>query len=121
MRTLASALTHLRASSGPLCVALADVACRDQHLPRKDLDTINATAPDDIARWVITLNAWRLANYQPMQGIDSRMSSASTKKVGRNDPCPCGSGKKIQEMLRTQLNAATVVLTGWLRYAPNLI
>jgi uncharacterized protein len=76
--------------------ALAEVGCRDQHLPRKELDTINTTAPDNIARWVITLNAWRLANYQPMQGIDSRMSSASTKKVGRNDPCPCGSGKNTR-------------------------
>jgi len=78
-------------------MALADVVCRDQHLPRKELDTINATAPDNIARWVVTLNDWRLANYQPMQGIDSRVSSASTKKAGRNDPCPCGSGKKYKK------------------------
>src|SRR5260370_40505434 len=77
-------------------MALADVPCRDEPLPRKALDTINATAPDDIARWVVTLNDWRFANYQPMQGIDSRMSSASTKKVGRNDPCPCGSGKNTR-------------------------
>jgi len=78
-------------------MALAEVGCRDQHLPRKELDTINATAPDNIARWVVTLNARRLANYLPMQGIDSRMSSASTKKVGRNEPCPCGSGKKYKK------------------------
>src|SRR5258707_9609077 len=78
-------------------MALAEVRCRDQHLPRKELDTINATAPDNIARWVVTLNDWPLANYQPMQGIDSRMSSASTKKVSRNDPCPCGSGKKYKK------------------------
>ena len=78
-------------------MAFADVVCRDRHLPRKELDTINATAPDNIARWVVTLNDWRLANYQPMQGIDSRTSSASTKKVGRNDPCPCGSGKKYKK------------------------
>src|SRR5258708_38330751 len=77
-------------------LAPADAACRDQPLPRKDLDTINATAPDDNERWVVTLNDWRFANYQPMQGIDSRMSSASTKKVGRNDPCPCGSGKNTR-------------------------
>ena len=78
-------------------MAFADVVCRDRHLPRKELDTINATAPDNIARWVVTLNDWRLANYQPMQVIDSRTSSASTKKVGRNDPCPCGSGKKYKK------------------------
>ena len=27
----------------------------------------------------------------------SRRSSASTPKVGRNDPCPCGSGKKYKK------------------------
>jgi uncharacterized protein YecA (UPF0149 family) len=32
-----------------------------------------------------------------MQGIDSRVSSASTKKAGRNDPCPCGSEKKYKK------------------------
>ena len=78
-------------------MALADVGCRDQHLPQKELDALNATAPENIARWVVTLNEWRLANYQPMQGTDPRASSGSTKKVGRNDPCPCGSGKKYKK------------------------
>ena len=78
-------------------MTLAEVGCRDQHLPQKELDAIIATAPDNIARWVVTLNAWRLANYQPMQGIASRMPSAPAKKVGRNDPCPCGSGKKYKK------------------------
>jgi uncharacterized protein len=78
-------------------MTLAEVGCRDQHLPQEELDAIITTAPDNIARWVVTLNAWRLANYQPMQGIASRMSSAPAKKVGRNDPCPCGSGKKYKK------------------------
>ena len=75
---------------------LADVACGEQHLPRRDRDTMNATAPDNIARWVVTLNGWRFANYQHMQGIDPQTSSVSAKKAGRNDPCPCGSGKKYK-------------------------
>jgi uncharacterized protein len=78
-------------------MTLAEVGCRDQHLPQKEIDAINTTAPDNIALWVVTLNAWRLANYQPMPGIDARMSSAPAKKVGRNDPCPCGSGKKYKK------------------------
>jgi hypothetical protein len=49
------------------------------------------------SQWVVTLNEWRLANYQPIQGIDPRAASGSTKKVGRNDPCPCGSGKKYKK------------------------
>ena len=77
-------------------MALADVGLRDQHLPKKDLDALNAAAPENIACWVVTLNKWRLANDQPMQGIDPRAASASTKKVGRNHPCPCGSGKKYK-------------------------
>jgi uncharacterized protein len=77
--------------------ALAEAARRDLHLPGEELESINATAPDDIARWVVALNARRLANYQPMQDIDSWMPSAPPKKVGRNDPCPCGSGKKYKK------------------------
>jgi hypothetical protein len=31
-------------------MALADIACSDQHLPRKDLDALNAAALENIAR-----------------------------------------------------------------------
>ena len=74
---------------------LAAIARRDEEV--KDHDTASATAPDKIADWVVNLNEWRLANYQPMQSIDPRGGSASRKKVGRNDPCPCGSGKKYKK------------------------
>ena len=78
-------------------LTLVDVACADQYMPRKDEDEINASAPDNIARWIVALNDWRLANYQPPHSIDPRTSSIPTKKVGRNDPCPCGSGKKYKK------------------------
>lgn len=75
---------------------LAAIARRDEEV--KDHDTASATAPDRIADWVVNLNEWRLANYQPMQSIDPRGGSASRKKkVGRNDLCPCGSGKKYKK------------------------
>ncbi len=74
---------------------LAAIARGDQ--TAKDSDTVSATVPDKIANWVVTLNAWRLANYQPMQGLNPGASTTSTKKVGRNDPCPCGSGKKYKK------------------------
>ncbi len=77
-------------------LTLVDVTSADQYTPRKNDDKINATAPDNIARWVVTLNDWRLANYQPPHSIDPRTSSIPTKNVGRNDPCPCGSGKKYK-------------------------
>lgn len=33
--------------------------------------------------------------------LAGRSPSAKSKKIGRNEPCPCGSGKKVQEMLWT--------------------
>ena len=30
-------------------------------------------------------------------GVSSQQSKVSGRKVGRNDPCPCGSGKKYKK------------------------
>lgn len=62
----------------------------DDHAP------ILAAAPEKIADWVVVLNEWRLANTQPVQD-DPRRVTVPQKKVGRNDPCPCGSGKKYKK------------------------
>jgi uncharacterized protein len=78
-------------------MTLAEVGCRDQHLPQKELDAIIATAPDNIARWVVTLNAWRLANSQPMQGIASRMSSAPRKRWAEMIPVRVAQEKKYKK------------------------
>ncbi len=46
-------------------------------------------APDLIPIWVEILHAWRLEN-DPNR-------PARSNKVGRNEPCPCGSGKKYKK------------------------
>ena len=74
---------------------LADIARGDRQV--KDGDILSAAAPDKIADWVVTLNEWRLANCQPIPGVHPEGAAAPTKKVGRNDPCPCGSGKKYKK------------------------
>jgi uncharacterized protein len=74
---------------------LADIARGDKDV--KEQDALMAAAPDKIADWVVILNEWRLANHQPMQGIDPRGAPSPSKKVGRNEPCPCGSGKKYKK------------------------
>jgi uncharacterized protein len=77
---------------------LVDLACGDPLETRDDDDALSAAAPENIARWVVTLNAWRLAHFDPTQGAAPipRPSSATGRKVGRNDPCPCGSGRKYK-------------------------
>ena len=74
---------------------LANIARGEEEVT--DRDPASASAPDKIADWVVILNEWRLANHRPMQSVDPWGASASRKKVGRNDPCPCGSGKKYKK------------------------
>jgi uncharacterized protein len=74
---------------------LADIARGEKEVEGRD--RILAAAPDKIADWVVILNEWRLANTEPVQGIDPRVVTSPRKKVGRNEPCPCGSGKKYKK------------------------
>lgn len=74
-------------------LSLADIANRKSRLKKADIDRLQNEAPDLIPGWIATLNAARRfhsaapAPPSPMQSI----------KVGRNDPCPCGSGKKYKK------------------------
>jgi uncharacterized protein len=79
-------------------LTLVDVASGDHHVQRKDNVALTEVAPYNIARWIVTLNASRLANYQPIQGVTPMAPAhiTSMKKPGRNDPCLCGSGKKYK-------------------------
>ena len=74
---------------------LADIARGEKEVD--DRDPILAAAPDKIADWVVILNEWRLVNTQPVQDTDPRVVTVPRKKVGRNEPCPCGSGKKYKK------------------------
>ena len=87
-------------------LTLADVARGDQRVPRNVSDALAATAPNNIARWIVTLNAWRLANYRPTLGHATipSPSFASTKKLRRNDLCPCGPGRKYKRCCGTSVS-----------------
>ena len=80
-------------------LGLVAVASGDDSLSEKESDALSEAAPDNIGPWIVTLNEWRLANYRPAQGIGLGPNPfpAPTKKAGRNDPCPCGSGKKYKK------------------------
>ena len=74
-------------------LALAAWAADDESVQPKPPD-LDQMAPDAIAPWIVTLNAWRLANYVAPQGRGPARRTGP--KVGRNDPCPCGSGRKYK-------------------------
>ena len=54
-------------------------------------EALTEAAPDLIPGWVQTLHTWRVHNSMdpPQQAVSS--------KVGRNEPCPCGSGRKYKK------------------------
>jgi uncharacterized protein len=70
-------------------IAIADGATSED-LDGAKVDELAAAAPQVIPTCVQALNDWRLAR-------DRITRPAARSKVGRNDPCPCGSGKKYKK------------------------
>ncbi|CCE05064.1 putative transporter (YecA family protein with SEC-C motif) [Bradyrhizobium sp. STM 3843] len=76
---------------------LADIAGENHDLPDKELTRLTQQAPMLIPQWVITLHAHRLSRPAPVSSLaDQPNPFATARKVGRNEPCPCGSGKKYK-------------------------
>jgi uncharacterized protein len=60
----------------------------------KDIDKeLRDMAPDLIPTAVEALHHARLAQFSP----HPKAANSNTPKTGRNDPCPCGSGKKFKK------------------------
>lgn len=95
---LTADLDTVRAWSG--LMHLADIARPDPRFTREEIDKVSTDAHTKIGGWVLDLNAWRLENHTPAASIRSNanpFAGTSHAKVGRNDPCPCGSGKKYKK------------------------
>jgi uncharacterized protein len=71
-------------------IALAAISRGESILSNEAQESLAAGAPDLILHWVRTLNRWRLERH----GTPGAAAPVAGGKVGRNDPCPCGSGKK---------------------------
>jgi uncharacterized protein len=71
-------------------IALAAMSLGESILSSQAQESLAAGAPDFILHLVRTLNRWRLEH----QGAPRAAAPAVGGKVGRNDPCPCGSGRK---------------------------
>jgi uncharacterized protein len=93
-------------------LTLVDIACADQYMPRKDDGEINATAPDNIARWIVALNDWRLANCQPQHGIDPRTSSIPTKRSAATIPARVAHERNTRSAADFTRLEATAAFTG---------
>jgi uncharacterized protein len=67
-------------------VKLRDIAMGQTRLSRSKEQLWSEDAPDLIPAWLEILYVWRPDRSTP-----------PPTKIGRNDPCPCGSGKKYKK------------------------
>jgi uncharacterized protein len=76
----------------PMILALHQVDIGTSSLDDEAVDELDEVAPDLIPGMVLTLNKWA-KSQTPAFGFGAMVPP----KVGRNDPCPCGSGKKYKK------------------------
>ena len=74
-------------------MVLLSIESRESGLPRADEDKLVLLAPTLIPLSVTLLNKWRLKKRQG----PPKTPAKPHPKLGRNDPCPCGSGKKFKK------------------------
>jgi uncharacterized protein len=80
-------------------LTLTEVARRDEGISKVRRDELQEIAHELIGPWVIAINEWRMENYSAVAAKGSAPPASHTPfgRVGRNDPCPCGSGKKYKK------------------------
>ena len=74
--------------------ALIEIADGTSSPAKPEINELTKMAPDLIPTWVDDLHAWRVAQPRATAASPNMPSSG---KVGRNDPCPCGSGRKYKK------------------------
>lgn len=72
--------------------ALGTISQGECDLPESQIEDLTNLAPELIPIWVESLHVWRLENVSAPPPQQRR-----SIKVGRNDPCPCGSGRKYKK------------------------
>jgi uncharacterized protein len=89
------------ASSVTMMLALYQIAEGKSDLPAGSIEELTEQAPALIPDTVFALNAWTKGNIEPepfplWAAANSPSAPVRTSKAGRNDPCPCGSGRKYK-------------------------
>ncbi len=69
---------------------LIDVACQESTLDSMEINALEVEAPGQLIDAVLRLHASR------PRAVPGNAPMPSPAKVGRNDPCPCGSGRKAK-------------------------
>ena len=74
--------------------ALIEIADGTTSRAKPEIEELTKMAPDLIPTWIDDLHAWRVA-LPSASSAKSIMPGSS--KIGRNEACPCGSGRKYKK------------------------
>jgi uncharacterized protein len=80
-----------------MMLALHNIAEGRSELPQASVEDLTEKAPDLIPDLVMALNNWAKGrSLSSGMSANANQMPAAGKKVGRNDPCSCGSGRKYK-------------------------
>jgi uncharacterized protein len=89
---------------GLTMLLLMQVVCAGEvDLLDNEFEDMDKNAPDSIPNIVLDLNEWTKSQQQQefpfasQAPANANIEPFGSVKVGRNDPCPCGSGKKYKK------------------------
>ena len=87
-------LTNIRMS-----VSLSGYAGKDQvnEFRKASFAAFNTLVYEIQKQMVLVLNNMSITNQNSKQNDNENFDNSAPKKIGRNDPCPCGSGKKYKQ------------------------
>jgi len=54
--------------------------------------------------WWACFQPEKKVKTRPLKSLSTKAKSKKRKKIGRNDPCPCGSGKKYKKCCGSVVN-----------------
>ena len=54
--------------------------------------------------WWACFQPEKKVKTKPLKSLSTKAKSKKRKKIGRNDPCPCGSGKKYKKCCGSVVN-----------------
>jgi uncharacterized protein len=80
-----------------MLLARHDIAAGGSEMAEDAIQELDAMAADLIPDLVANLNAWVKAQGRSEGPANVPGAPAASTKVGRNDPCPCGSGRKFKK------------------------
>ena len=84
-------------SAIPMILALHEIDVGTSSLDDAAVDELDEIAPDLIPQMVLALNAWAKGEVFERGAPAPATLVPLRPKVGRNDPCPCGSGRKFKK------------------------